>query len=49
MHSYVLLKNIKSNKLICSISKHQLNTDLLNKNSTCIPNVVSVSLRQHSI
>ena len=34
---------------VCSILKHQLNTDMLNKNGTCISNAVSVPFRKCSI
>ena len=30
---------------VCSILKHQLNTDILDKNGTCTSNAVSVSSR----
>ena len=34
---------------VCSILKHQLNTDKLDENGTCISNAASVSLRRCSI
>ena len=34
---------------ICSILKHQLNTDILDGNGTCISNADSVSSRKCSI
>ena len=34
---------------VCSTLKHQLNTDILDENDTCISNAVSVSSRKCSI
>ena len=34
---------------VCSILKHQLNTDILDENGTCISNAVSVSPGKCSI
>ena len=34
---------------VCSILKHQLNTDILDENGTYISNAVSVPLRKCSI
>ena len=34
---------------VCSILKHQLNTDIPDKNGICISNAVSVSSRKCSI
>ena len=35
--------------IVCSILKHQLNTDILDQNGTCFSNAVSVSSRMCSI
>ena len=35
--------------IVCSTLKHQLNTDILDENDTCISNAVSVSSRKCSI
>ena len=34
---------------VCSILKHQLNTDTLDENGTCISNAVSLLSRKYSI
>ena len=34
---------------VCSVLKHQLNTDILDENGTCISNAVSVSSTKWSI
>ena len=49
MHFYIVHKNIKYNAFICSILKHQLNTDILHKNGTCISNAVAVLSRKCSV
>ena len=35
--------------IVCSTLKHELNTDMLDENDTCISNAVSVSSRKCSI
>ena len=46
MHIYFVYIHIH---IVCSTLKHQLNTDILDENDTCISNAVSVSSRKCSI
>ena len=48
IHIYFIYIYIHTH-IVCSTLKHQLNTDILDENDTCISNAVSVSSRKCSI
>ena len=49
IHIYMYVYIYISYFFVCFTLKHQLNTDMLDKNGTCISNAASVSSRKFAI